>query len=273
MKRMKSEAMLLLLLPGHEEFGIYSPVVKEYGVYFKLKPRLKIFGMKSTSQNKKSGNIFLRMHPLQRILLSLGLSFVTFLFIRGGNFSWVLTVTMLWDAFAFSFILTSWIVFFTRPVAEIIKQANIEDGSRLFVLISVLVSSFASMFTVLILMISKGQAHESKIMTVILSMAGMMLSWIMVHTIFTFHYANMYYYRAEDDTSCSTALDFPEEKSPDYIDFAYFAFVIGMTFQVSDIAINSRNIRRTALAHGLLAFALNTFVVALTINLVAGLKK
>lgn len=68
-------------------------------------------------------------------------------------------------------------------------------------------------------------------------------------------------------------LNFPQEKQPDYIDFAYFSFVIGMTFQVSDVQINSRIIRRTALAHGLLSFALNTFVVALTINLIAGLTK
>jgi uncharacterized membrane protein len=229
--------------------------------------------MGSSPQNRIAGNVFLRMHPLQRILLSLGLSVVTFLFIRGFHLSWVLTVTILWDAFAFSFILTSWIIFFIRPVAEIIKQANIEDGSRLFVLISVLVSSFAGMFIVLILMISNDQSEGNKIVTVISSIAGMMLSWIMVHTIFTFHYANLYYYRTQDDSPCNTALDFPDEEFPDYIDFAYFAFVIGMTFQVSDVEISSRNVRRTALAHGLLAFALNTFVIALTINLIMGLKK
>ena len=91
-------------------------------------------------------------------------------------------------------------------------------------------------------------------------------------TIFTFHYAHLYYFKDKDDTVDGNALEFPKEDKPDYPDFAYFAFVIGMTFQVSDVEINSRIIRRTALAHGLLAFALNTFVVALTINLIAGLK-
>jgi uncharacterized membrane protein len=229
--------------------------------------------MGSPLQNKKPGNIFLRMHPLQRILLSLGMSLITFLFIRNSHLNWVLTITVLWDAFAISFILTSWIVFFTRSIAEIIKLANKDDGSWLFVMTSILVSSFASMFTVLLLMISKDQSQGREIITVILSIAGMMLSWIMVHTIFTFHYAHLYYDKGKDDTPESTALDFPNEKCPDYIDFAYFSFVIGMTFQVSDVEISSRKIRRTALAHGLLAFALNTFVVALTINLIAGLNK
>lgn len=83
----------------------------------------------------------------------------------------------------------------------------------------------------------------------------------------------MYYFTGKDDTPAGTPMKFPGEKKADYLDFAYFSFVIGMTFQVSDVEIASRSVRRTALAHGLLAFALNTFVVALTINLVAGLSK
>ncbi|MBC7890206.1 MAG: DUF1345 domain-containing protein [Ferruginibacter sp.] len=213
------------------------------------------------------------MHPLQRILLSIAMSLITFLFVRNFHLNEALTVTVLWDAFALSFIVTGWIVIFTRPVAEIKKQANKEDGSRLFVMISILVSSFASMFTVLLLIISKSQSPDTAVLTVVLSITGMVVSWVMVHTIFTFHYAHMYYFEGKDDTPHTTALNFPDEESPDYLDFAYFAFVIGMTFQVSDVEISSRKIRRTALAHGLLAFALNTFVVALTINLIAGLNK
>ena len=229
--------------------------------------------MSTRLQNNMQGNIFLRMHPLGRILLSLGTSFIAFLIIRSSHLNWVLTVTVLWDAFAFSFLVTSWVVFFTRPVGEIVKQANKDDGSRLFVLISILVASFASMFTVSLLVISKDNFAERQTLTVLLSITGMMLSWAMVHTIFTFHYAHLYYDLGKNDTPGRSGLEFPAEKKPDYIDFAYFAFVIGMTFQVSDVEINSRQVRRTALAHGLLSFALNTFVVALTINLIAGLNK
>jgi uncharacterized membrane protein len=228
--------------------------------------------MAKTLQNKKAGNIFLRMHPLQRIVLSLLLSLIAFLATRNSQLNTVLTITLLWDVFAFSVITTSWIVFFTRPVAEIIKLANKEDGSKAFVMTSIIVSSFASMFAVLLLVLSKEQPG-SEVLAIILAVTGMVVSWIMIHTIFTFHYAHMYYMEQKDDTPDDEALDFPVTKKPDYIDFAYFSFVIGMTFQVSDVQINSRIIRRTALAHALLAFALNTFVVALTINLIAGLKK
>jgi len=222
---------------------------------------------------KKPGNIFLRMHPLQRIVLSLGISLLVFFTTLSIHMDAMLRFTLTWDVFALVFIICSWIIFFTRPVTEIKKLANKEDGSKLFVMISIIVSSFASMFAVLLLVISKEQPPGQEVLTVILAITGMVVSWIMVHTIFTFHYAHMYYFTGKDDTPDGEALDFPVTKDPDYLDFAYFSFVIGMTFQVSDVAINSRIVRRTALAHALLAFTLNTFVVALTINLIAGLKK
>lgn len=229
--------------------------------------------MTTRSTSPKQGNIFLRMHPLQRILMGLTLSLITFIFLRSSHFNWILTATILWDVFSLSFILTGWIILFTRPVPEIKKLANKEDGSRLFVLVSVIISSFASMFMVLLLMINKGQSPGTEILTEVLSIVGMVLSWVMVHTIFTFHYAHIYYDDGRREKAGTLPLDFPGEEKPDYIDFAYFSFVIGMTFQVSDVEISSRKIRRTALAHALLAFALNTFVVALTINIIAGLKK
>ena len=229
--------------------------------------------MAADPQHQKTGSRLLRLHPLQRILLGLLTSAIAFLFTRYLQLGAVITGTILWVAFASAFIITSWIVFFKMPVDAIIEKANKEDGSRLFVMISILVSSFAGLFMVLQLMISKDQPTGGELLTVILSVMGMVTSWILVHTIFTFHYAHQYYFKGKTNTAGEEALAFPKEKNPDYLDFAYFSFVIGMTFQVSDVEINSRSTRRTALAHGLLSFALNTFVVALTINLIAGLKK
>ncbi|WP_224018215.1 DUF1345 domain-containing protein [Ferruginibacter albus] len=180
-------------------------------------------------------------------------------------------ILILWTGFAIAFISTSAFVFFNLPVSEIIKKANKEDGSRLFVLLSVLCSSCAAMFTVLLLMLSnKMQSHKT--LVEVISVIGMMSSWILVHTLFTFHYAHMYYFKSKNAQS-TKVLEFPNELKPDYLDFAYFSFVIGMTFQVSDVQVSDPHIRRTVLAHGILSFALNTFVVALTINLIAGLRQ
>ena len=228
--------------------------------------------MSSSSAKKTGTNIFLRMHPLQRILISLAITIAAFILTRSNNWDWKVTATLLWDVFAISFLITSWIIFFTRPVADIIKQANKEDGSKAFVMVSILVTSFASLLTVLLLIIAK-TTDANELLVILLSVTGMLVSWAMVHTIFTFHYAHLFYQDKKDKTVSGEALSFPDEKKPDYLDFAYFSFIIGMTFQVSDVEINARIVRRTALAHGLLAFVLNTFVVALTINMIAGLKK
>ena len=229
--------------------------------------------MAATTKKDTKRNIFLRLHPLQRILLSLCLAAAAFFIMRPYQSDTIIICAMLWVVFSISYIITSWIIFFTMPVADIEKRANKEDGSRIFVLISVLVSSFASMFTVMLLMLSAGKSSGNNIGNIVLTITGIMSSWTLLHTIFTLHYAHLYYSKTQSDDASSAGLDFPKEKKPDYIDFAYFSFVIGMTFQVSDVQISSRIIRRTALAHGLLAFALNTFVVALTINLLAGLSK
>lgn len=220
----------------------------------------------------RSGNIFLRMHPVVRIVVSFltAAAVAVFLAIRGKGFGSVLCITTVWDVFAFTLILMSWIVFFKRKHTEIYRIANEEDGSRVFVLLIVLIATVASMVAVFLLMTSTSEKNTHQILALPVSIAGMILSWTMIHTIFTFHYAHMYYGGRGKEKA--TGLDFPNEKKPDYLDFAYFSFVIGMTFQVSDVVISSTKIRRTVLSHSLLAFVLNTFVVALTINQIAGLK-
>lgn len=129
------------------------------------------------------------------------------------------------------------------------------------------------MLLILLLMLSEESSKASKFLYIPVAVAGILFSWGMVHTMYTMHYAHIYYDNDEDDENKHAGgLEFPSENCPDYLDFAYFAFVIGMTFQVSDVEISSRKIRRVVLFHGLLSFGLNTFVVALAINLIAGLR-
>lgn len=213
------------------------------------------------------------MYPLERVLVSLFLAIAGF-FILPKSTGILVTMMCVWIVFAASFLIFSWIILFKRPVEDIKKVAAKQDGSNFFVFLMVLLSAFASMFTVLLLMISQESETLDPAVFLPVAITGMLLSWMMVHTVFTFHYAHMFYDVAGRGTGkISGGLNFPGEKEPDYIDFAYFSFVIGCTFQVSDVGIVSRKIRRTALLHSLLSFGLNTFVVALTINFVAGLKK
>ena len=98
-------------------------------------------------------------------------------------------------------------------------------------------------------------------------------SWLLIHTVFTLHYAHIFY-RSEQDLEVEGpggGLIFPGEREPDYLDFAYFSFVIGMTCQVSDVNVTSHSLRLLTLLHGLLSFAFNTAILALSINTISSL--
>ena len=93
---------------------------------------------------------------------------------------------------------------------------------------------------------------------------SVILSWATVHTVFTLKYASLCY-------AGGSGIDFNGDRKPAYMDFAYLAFTIGMTYQVSDTSIGSKDIRRTALHHAYMSYLFGTVVVAMAINVVAGL--
>jgi len=93
---------------------------------------------------------------------------------------------------------------------------------------------------------------------------------LLIHTSFTLRYAHIFYGDHETKPNMHAGgLDFPGDALPDYLDFAYFSFVLGMTFQVSDVQITSRRFRRLALLHGMISFVFDTTMIALTINILA----
>jgi uncharacterized membrane protein len=97
------------------------------------------------------------------------------------------------------------------------------------------------------------------------------ISWLMTHVTFAFRYAHEFYAHDKGGPDIDGGLEFPGETRPDYLDFMYFALVLGMTFQVSDVQISARKLRRLAAVHGLLSFLFNTIILALTVNIAAGL--
>jgi uncharacterized membrane protein len=103
-------------------------------------------------------------------------------------------------------------------------------------------------------------------MQLALATITIVLSWVFIHTIFAVHYAHDYY---GEHGAKKSGLNFPADDDPDYWDFVYFSFVIGTTCQVSDVAVESRLIRRTVAAHGVLSFLFNTALLALMVNIAA----
>ena len=99
----------------------------------------------------------------------------------------------------------------------------------------------------------------------------LLISWLTTHLVFAIRYAHEFYTTSRGAANVDGGLVFPSEDTPDYWDFVYFSLVLGMTFQVSDVQITSRKLRRLATVHGLISFLFNTIIVALTVNIAASL--
>jgi uncharacterized membrane protein len=106
-------------------------------------------------------------------------------------------------------------------------------------------------------------------LTLVAAVVSVPLGWATVHTLAAYHYANLYYAPAPGGGE-EGGLVFPGSVEPDALDFLYFSFVVGMTAQVADVAVSSRRLRRTVLAHGLVAFFYNAVIVAMAVNVVVG---
>ncbi|WP_236585507.1 DUF1345 domain-containing protein [Dyella sp. EPa41] len=113
-----------------------------------------------------------------------------------------------------------------------------------------------------------GAAHGGGVQGLVIATSSIVLSWLFLNIMFAMHYAHGYY---GDFGKKHEGLEFPGTPQPDYWDFAYFAIVIGMTFQVSDVQITSRYLRRVALMHSVIAFFFNVFIIAISVNIAASL--
>lgn len=215
----------------------------------------------------------MRMDAHHRLMISLVISAVVLFFIL-GRFSTPATILITWMSFALSVIIMCWIAMMNSHPREVRKIAKLQDSSRFFIFLFSISASLISMVAVIFLLkLAKGQSSTIVTGHILLSIGAVVISWWLVHTIFTLRYAHLYYDTDTDDGKPRKGggLQFPGDEEPDYIDFVYFAFVIGMTFQVSDVEISSRQIRRLAWMHGLISFAFNTAIVALSINVISGM--
>ena len=148
-------------------------------------------------------------------------------------------------------------------------QAQDEPSVVIFgVMVLAVLASVASI--TLMLQQVKEMGGTERLLHMALAMLALALSWLFIHTIYAFHYAHRYYHEEKRNEPDGPGLVFPNQPDPDYFDFLYYSFVIGMTSQVSDVQVSSREMRRLTLGHGILSFTFNVLIVALTINVVAG---
>jgi uncharacterized membrane protein len=207
------------------------------------------------------------LSPRYRLLISAVVAGVAFLALRGHvEFSTLAIAT--WDAFAMAVLGLIWISIVETPLQEIRKRVQRQDVAGPWITLFVILAACAALSAVIFfLQKNKGSPQPHLPLHIVLTLIAVLSSWTLVHTVFCLHYAHAFYGDGgEDPKQVAGGLKFPGGNKPDYLDFAYFSFVVGMTFQVSDVQVSSRELRLIVLLHGILSFAFNTIIVALAIN-------
>jgi uncharacterized membrane protein len=177
-----------------------------------------------------------------------------------------------WDIGAFAYLAVLLWLFVATPVDRMERNARAQQDGEWTLFWLVLAGAIASFVAIAGEFGSmKAAAADERNLKVALVAATLLLSWVVTQAAFALRYAHEFYSRTGDAAAVDGGLQFPEEERPDYLDFFYFSAVLGMTFQVSDVQITSRKLRRLATVHGMLGFLFNTVIIALTVNLASGL--
>jgi uncharacterized membrane protein len=210
--------------------------------------------------------------PWLRLVAGLALGFAVYALLPRHHGA-VIRAVLGWDAGVA--LLSAWIMgmMATSTPEHMRRRAAAQDLGRWVILLVVVAGALVSMAALAVIQKSLKSADGDALALYLgLIVTTIVLSWSLVHTAFSLHYAHAYYGPTddlEDADGLIGGLEFPSENQPDYWDFMYFAYVVGMTCQVSDVQVSGRLLRRLTLIHGIVAFFFNTIILALTINIVA----
>lgn len=180
--------------------------------------------------------------------------------------TWTLGFVLGWAAACLVYITWVWLVIGRMDAVSTATHARREDPARSIAELLILVASVASLGAAAMLLIEarSGSSTRSDVLAAT-ALAGVALSWLLIHTLFTLRYASQYFDGPVRD------IDFNTDEPPRYVDFAYVAFSVGMTFQISDTNLKTSALRGIVLRHALLSYVFGTVVVATTINLAISL--
>jgi uncharacterized membrane protein len=218
-----------------------------------------------TTPDSRIARIFMAR---RRLMISVVAGIVLFA-VLPGQLRLVTRLLMSWDLTAAIYVCFAFIMIARSTVETCHRRAALYDESD-WVIIAIVVgsaaASFGAIFSELALIKS---AHQTPWISVAVTAATVVLSWTFTHIVFALHYANIYY--RPKDQGPPGGLEFAGKRPPDYRDFVYYAFVIGCTAQTADVNTLSTDMRRVTLIQGIVAFVFNTALLALSINVGAGL--
>lgn len=207
------------------------------------------------------------MSSRPRLLAAIGLGLVGAV-VTGVVAGWSYAGLVGWDVAALVLVLSTWFKLWPMDGERTARHAVREEPARAITDLLLVGASVASLVGVGFAVVASNKAHGAESgLLVMLAATTIVLSWSVVHTTFTLHYARIYY------SGPDGGVDFNNDDPPRYSDFAYLAFTIGMTFQVSDTSLTSGDMRRAALRHALLSYLFGVVIIAVMINLLAGLTR
>jgi uncharacterized membrane protein len=180
--------------------------------------------------------------------------------------SWSVVVLSAWDAAALTYLALVWPAIATKDAAATAGLAQNEEGSRRASEGVLLGAGVASLIAVAFTLAQAGREHHAaRVALSLFAVGSVAASWACVHTVYTLRYARLYF------TQPIGGIGFPEDDQPQYLDFAYVAFTIGMCFQVSDTDLSKKTTRRAAIHHALLSYLFGAVILALAVSSVAAL--
>ena len=188
--------------------------------------------------------------------------------------SWASQALLAWCAGSATFLALAWWLAVAFDAARTRAHAQAQDQPSALLFLMVLASVFASTAAIAVMLQQLENLSKWVLLAhLALSMLALALSWLLMQTIFAFRYAHLYYREEFRSHAVDAGLEFPGKQPPDYFDFLYYAHVVGMTSQVSDVVVTSREMRRLTLLHSVTSFAFNMLVLALSINVMSGAIK
>ena len=218
--------------------------------------------------------IFYHLHKRPRLLTAIIVGCTVFL-VSGGllpdaHFSRTTRALLGWDVGTLLYLVLAWAMMVRASVDNMRSRARVQDDGAIAVLAGTVIASATSLAAILFELVrSKGSAVQDQGWHLGLAVFTIVCSWLFIHTAFAIHYAHDYYRTMLPGGQ--PPLEFPHEPEPSYLDFVYFSFTVGTTSQTSDVDVATAGMRRLVLLHAVVAFFFNTTLLALSINIAAGL--
>ena len=211
----------------------------------------------------------IRIGAMQRLAVVLIVAVAAFL-AQPDSISWHTRSVVSWDLGVLVYLCLAWWLIASADASMTREHALGQDQSGYVIFLFVVGAACASIVAIgFVVSTIKELALWPRAWHLALTVVALISSWLLIQTVFAFHYARRYYATLRRQRTTPPELLFPGNREPDYLDFAYYSFVVGMTSQVSDVAVTSRQMRRLTLIHGALAFFFNIAVLALSINIIA----